>query len=209
MNYVIKYWKDTVWSKVIANFIWEIIVFTSGTALTCIGGLYFSWLRENWFIPVIIFAVIVTVFLSVKNYNLKKQVAILGEQTADLEGQEIQNLKRLLSIETTNKIDGYTYDEIVKNLSDSPVEVPAKVLKIVGKTSSNIWEQFIKFQDMFMTGVQDEFENDLELYLYKDIAPKLILFGIVKRADRAGSMYHRVRITLDGKELLKHSLVRG
>lgn len=122
--------------------------------------------------------------------------------------EENKYLKSQLQERLINQINGCTYDEIINVLSQTHLRVPGNIYHEIRTKNSNIWDLFLKFQDKFVEGVQDEYGNYLEMFLYQEVAPKLILFGVVQRADHAGSMYHRVRATQEGKNLLRYILLK-
>lgn len=122
--------------------------------------------------------------------------------------KENEDLRRQLQERANAQIDGTTYEEIINVLSGMEIKVPYELRSTLKKKDSNVWELFITCHEKFLEGVQNEYANQLETFLYNEIAPKLQLFGIVQRADLAGSMYHRFRITSEGKRLLKYKLIK-
>ncbi|SFL65917.1 hypothetical protein [Pelosinus propionicus] len=105
MEKIVKFWKDAVWSKIIATAIWE----NKGALVTItvtIISITVPWLRENWYIPTISIAVVLIIFLSIKNKSLKKQVKSVKEENANLLRQvdKLNIQVDSLNIQNTNLI---------------------------------------------------------------------------------------------------------
>lgn len=143
-------------------------------------------------------------WISVKDLNSSGEIAKDNLKLT----KENEDLRRQLQEKTNTQIDGYTYEEIIDALTRMEIKVPYELRSTLRTKDSNVWDLFITCHEKFLEGVQDEYGNQLEVFLYNEIAPKLKLFGIIQRADLAGSMYHRVKITPDGKRLLKYKLIK-
>lgn len=126
-----------------------------------------------------------------ENARLKEELSALNSEVEKLKARE----------ESGDRSD---FDKLVTILKSEIIQDEGGVLKAaIGQTAESLYNLLMRFQGLYIDGIQDDASNKLEWFLYTKTGAKLRLYELVSRADLAGSFYHRIKLTRYGREFIR------
>nr|WP_256703240.1 DUF4062 domain-containing protein [Paenibacillus peoriae] len=140
----------------------------------------------------------------VKSDSIQSNEKILLENTELLKenarlSKENDNLNQKLTQKTD--LNGFQYAEIKSTLENIVVKLPKKVDE--NETETTLLRFFVGRANLFSTGVTNsEKSSTLRIYVYYNVAPKLMKFGLLKKVDVTGVQYEKIQTTKEGLRFL-------
>jgi hypothetical protein len=140
-----------------------------------------------------------------ENQNLQKDNYDLLKENIQLKEQLVVFKKEL---ELKNEINGLPFEEVKKYLISEKVEIPEEAFEGKGAGEFfDVYRLFLRFKDDFATGVTNRVQgSQKEFFLYKTIAPKLMIHNLVESKGVPGVAWQRIKTTPDGFKFLKLAL---
>lgn len=119
---------------------------------------------------------------------------------------EIEILKKdgnIAPVITSDSKNTYKFDEIIKYLWDTKVNIPDYLKEEAKCDELSAYELFINNKDTLITGVDNSSGiGDVEKFFYFNLAPKLILHELMANEKVAGTQYRRSYVTQKGLAVL-------
>ncbi|WP_405168320.1 DUF4062 domain-containing protein [Paenibacillus sp. FSL H3-0286] len=98
-------------------------------------------------------------------------------------------------------INGWNYEELKETLDKTILKLPKEVS--IGQEEVTLLEVFVTLSDDFITGITNStITSEDKISVYYEIAPKLILYGMLEKIKIAGVKYERIQTTKDGLKFL-------
>lgn len=134
-------------------------------------------------------------------------VSVLSTENAKL---RIENDKLRVEIERFKKnkkeslqINDVNYDELKSMLRSKKIIIPKSLTK--GKEiETDVLSTFISFNERLATGVTNRYDvKEVEQFLYFNLAPSLMVFGLLEKLKLAGVVYEKIQISKSGFKFLQ------
>ncbi|WP_405156064.1 DUF4062 domain-containing protein [Paenibacillus sp. FSL K6-0108] len=132
------------------------------------------------------------------NENILLENAELLKENARL-SKENDTLNQRLTQKTD--LNGYQYAEIKSTLENIVVKLPKRVDET--ETETTLLRFFVRRASLFSMGATNSSKSSaLTLYIYYNVAPKLMKFGLVEKINVPGVQYEKVQTTKEGLRFL-------
>ncbi|WP_394174028.1 DUF4062 domain-containing protein [Guptibacillus hwajinpoensis] len=120
--------------------------------------------------------------------------------------KENKKLKEMLDKQAlTKKLGNFDYEEIREALKHKEITLPAKKFGYEKDEKVNFLFVFVQFRNVFTTGIENSMStSDIGIYLYYDVAPILMSFGLLEKVKVTGVKYERIQTTKDGLKFLAY-----
>ncbi|OOM76590.1 DUF4062 domain-containing protein [Clostridium sp. BL-8] len=106
---------------------------------------------------------------------------------------------QMQKIKEEDKIGKYSYVELKKVLGKKTTEIPGKFYKENKDWNTNYLELFILYRDDFITGITNsQGSSELQCYIFYNICPVLISFGLLEINKVTGAKYRRIEMSKAG-----------
>ncbi|MGG3449579.1 DUF4062 domain-containing protein [Domibacillus aminovorans] len=140
----------------------------------------------------------------VKGSEVEDNAELIKENRALL--KENKKLKELLDKQaSTRKVGRFEYEEIKEALKNKEITLPAGKIGNDEDKTVDYLSLLITFRDTFSTGVENSTSaSPLKIYLYYNIAPTLMSFGLLEKVKVAGAKYERIHTTKEGLNFLAY-----
>lgn len=140
----------------------------------------------------------------VNSQSLLDEVTRLNQENDELK-QKLENAEKKISKPPRQKKSNEQFDELVKVLEATEVNIPAKLTSGDEEKTSDLLSLFLGQKESFVTGVTNKAsQTDVMSFLYFNVAPKLQIHGLVLNEKVASVMWRRFSITQKGTELLAY-----
>ncbi|PZT54339.1 DUF4062 domain-containing protein [Paenibacillus silvae] len=140
----------------------------------------------------------------VKSDSIQNNEKILLENTELLkENAQLSKENDILNQKLAQKTDlnGFQYAEVKSVLETTVIKLPKKVDE--SETEMTLFKFFVSRANLFSTGVTNSSRsNDLALYVYYNVAPKLMQFGLLEKLKVTGVQYEKIQTTKEGLRFL-------
>lgn len=145
--------------------------------------------------------------------NSREDVFIYMEKNIKLQ-EEVAKLKRKIEIlEKKQEKDqfkcGLTYEKLKKILGKEMISIPKQFANGKENIQRSLLDLFFSQNPNLAIGVKNQYGvNEFELFLYKNVASKLISYQLaISKSGPGNSSWHRIDLTEDGKKL--YSLIKN
>jgi hypothetical protein len=134
----------------------------------------------------------------VKGSEVEDNTELLKENRSLL--KENLKLKELLEKQVpARKVGNFEYEEIKEVLKQKEVTIPPGKFGNDKDEITNYLSLFIVFRDTFSTAIENSSStSDSLIYLYYNIAPTLMSFGLLEKVKVAGVKYERIQTSKEG-----------
>lgn len=138
----------------------------------------------------------------VKGSEVEDNAEIVKENRVLL--KENKKLKELVENQSSQKKVGhFGYGEIKGALKHKKLIIPIGILGNEKEMTRNYLTLFINLRGLLSTGIDNRVQNsDSVKYLYYDIAPALMSFGLLEKVKVAGVKYERIQTSKEGLKFL-------
>lgn len=141
----------------------------------------------------------------VKGSEVEDNAELIKENRALL--KENKKLKELLEKQVpARKVGKFEYEEIKETLRLKEYTIPAgKLGNDEDDKTVNYLQMFISFRDTFSTGIENNMSaKQSNIYLYYNVAPTLMSFGLLEKVKLVGVKYERIQTSKDGLNFLAY-----
>jgi hypothetical protein len=138
----------------------------------------------------------------VKGSEVEDNTELIKENRALL--KENRKLKDLLEKQVpVKKVGNFEYEKIKEVLKQKEITIPAERLGNAVDRPANYLSLFISFRDSLSTGIENSVKTRDELiYIYYNVAPTLMSFGLLEKVKVAGVKYERIQTSKEGLKFL-------
>lgn len=113
--------------------------------------------------------------------------------------KEITKLKEQLTAKGKEQFGNYSFDELVEIFKKKKFKIPPKVSQTDKEITIDALNLYIIYHNIFITGISNEFSTpDSKLYVFYNIAPYFINFGLLEKIKLAGTTAQRIQTTKIG-----------
>ncbi|WP_081945785.1 DUF4062 domain-containing protein [Halomonas salina] len=140
----------------------------------------------------------------VNSQSLLDEVTRLNQENEELK-KKLENAEKKISKPPRQNKSNEDFDELVKVLAATEVNIPAKLTSGDEEKTSDLLSLFLGKKESFVTGVTNKAsDTGVMSFLYFNVAPKLQIHGLVLNEKVASVMWRRFTITQKGTELLAY-----
>ncbi|MGE7928212.1 DUF4062 domain-containing protein [Lysinibacillus xylanilyticus] len=105
----------------------------------------------------------------------------------------------------SRKVGNFEFEEIKEILKQKELTIPAGNFDYKEKIETNFFNLFLLLRNEFSTGVENSTRtSDKMIYVYYNIAPTLMSFGLLEKVKVASVRYERIQTTKDGLNFLAY-----
>ncbi|PEU01724.1 hypothetical protein CN527_10200 [Bacillus cereus] len=132
------------------------------------------------------------------NSELIKENRVLMKENIKLKGA----LEKQASV---RRIGGFEYTEIKEVLMNKELIIPIEKFNNEKEQTTNYLEFFIFLRDALSTGIENSMSaNESTIYVYYNVAPTLMSFGLLEKVKVAGARYERIQTSKEGLKFLAY-----
>lgn len=138
----------------------------------------------------------------VKGSEVEDNSKIVAENRELL--KENKKLKELVEKQSVQKkVGNFEFEELKRTLKHKKLTIPAGKFGNDKEISLSFLSVFKKFRDFLSVGIENKVGTDeSQIYMYYNIAPTLMSFGLVEKVKLAGVKYERIQTSRDGLKFL-------
>ncbi len=105
----------------------------------------------------------------------------------------------------TRSVKDNNYEEIRTALLKVKLTLSKEITKGQEDIKVSAYKIFVVYQNTFATGVTNRYDTDEEdSFLYFNVAPKLMIYGLVEANKIAGHTYEKIKTTKEGFAFLRY-----
>lgn len=151
----------------------------------------------------------------VRNSNENDVIQLLKDNNSLIKenyslNKQIQKLQEQLNSKSKEQIGNYSFDELVKVLKSKTFVLPTKITNSEKELKINALKFFTLYYDSFVTGVSNQYgASDETSYVFYNIAPYFVSFGLLEKVKITGSTAQRIQTTKDGTSFYAMLEVKG
>lgn len=137
----------------------------------------------------------------VRNANENETIQLIKENNTLLKennilNKQIQKLQEQLNAKSKEQFGDYSFDELIEIFTKKHFSIPAQVAQNNKDVTLNALIVYISFYDIFVTGIANTYDCKKEMaYIFFNIAPYFISFGLLEKIKLAGTRAQRIQTT--------------
>lgn len=129
----------------------------------------------------------------------------LIEENAKLLKENNRMQQEIFERKGERTIGDFLYEDIKEVLLKKKITIPPNTIKNEKEISSNALNLFVRLKGYFVGGVTNGGGEDYSfIYIYYNIAPHLMIFGLLEKVKVPGVKYDKIQISKDGNKFLAY-----
>lgn len=140
----------------------------------------------------------------VKGSEVEDHAEIIKENRELL--KENKKLKELLEKQIpSRKVGDFKYEEIKEVLEQKELTIPIGKINNEEAIETDYLRLYLSLRDNFSTGITNSATtSDEYIYIYYNVAPTLMSFGLLEKVKVTGAKYEKIQATKEGQKFLAY-----
>ncbi|HYE08591.1 MAG TPA: DUF4062 domain-containing protein, partial [Patescibacteria group bacterium] len=130
-----------------------------------------------------------------------KEIIRLSKEVERL--RKIEEREKELKAKIESTYNNYSFLQIVERMISTSMTIPGKLTDKSKDIKNDLLALFLQTKSSYAIGITNEYGmSDINKFLYFELAPELMVYGLVEKVKVTGARYERIQTTKLGNKFL-------